>query len=720
MLTAVSILAVAYVVLMVFEWFSAERALIESISTEADIIASNSTAALAFSSPEDAREVLLSANRDPRVRAAALYDQDGDLFASFSVVNDLLIPDKAPSPGISDRDGRVWIVMPVREGPRPLGALLLVASLSSRSQVFVYYALLLTGVFGVGLILASLLSKLLQRRITSPITALTRAVQRVAEDKDFSVRVADEGDAEVATLASSFNFMLQEIEERDRALLAREREYRTLVEHSPDIITRYDISGRVLYINPAVYTLFRRQPSYYLGRNALEAFSREDQKEAWSRTFNHVLQTKEPAEVEISGASEQGSEITVHVQVVPEFSGDGSLKSILSLARDISERKRMEELLRQAKDRAEAAARAKSAFLANMSHDIRTPLTSIIGFAEILSERVSGDNRELSQTIHEGGKRLLETLNSVLDLARLEGSVSELNRTEVNVCEEIRKLIRLFQPRAEAKGLSLVLHLPTRDVIGCIDSAAYGRVLMNLVGNAIKFTRKGEVCVEIRPAGEFFETIVRDSGPGISTEFQSQLFSPFSRESSGASSDAEGSGLGLAITKQLVELMGGHITVKSKQGHGACFTVTLPATSSQPVEKSLQEPEFCRSKRILLVEDNKNTQKLFKNLIGDRFQLEIASNSFEALRETSGSAYDIIFMDIGLESREAGVECTRRIRQSEAHQSVPIIAFTAYAVGDERERYRQLGFDDLLEKPFDAKTLNDLLDRHLTHPVRNP
>src|SRR5690606_5197078 len=252
-------------------------------------------------------------------------------------------------------------------------------------------------------------------------------------------------------------------------------------------------------------------------------------------------------------------------------------------ARLVAERAREEavrahEEAERARREAEEMARLKGALLANMSHEIRTPLTAIIGFAEVLREEVPQEQAEFAALIEGGGKRLLETLNSVLDLARLDGGQERLHPEPLDVIEEVRSCARLLHPLARAKGLALHLHADVQVLPVLHDRAAFGRVLHNLLSNAVKFTEAGEVRVIVRSTHDTFSVEVSDTGIGMDEAFLPKLFTEFKQESEGQARSHEGAGLGLAITKRLVELMGGTIAVGSRKGAGTTFTVTLPRT----------------------------------------------------------------------------------------------------------------------------------------------
>ena len=255
----------------------------------------------------------------------------------------------------------------------------------------------------------------------------------------------------------------------------------------------------------------------------------------------------------------------------------------LSMAHDVTERNEYEQALIQAKESAEEMNRLKSAFLANMSHEIRTPLTSIMGFSELLAEKISEEDRELAELILQSGNRLMETLNSVLDLAQLESRTMKLRFTSLDLCEHVADTLRLFREQARKRDLTLTLTTPDHPVELPLDSGALHRIVSNLVSNALKFTPQGGVFVEVGRDDDTAWITVRDTGIGIGDTFLSKLFDAFQQESTGMARGYEGSGLGLAITKELTEAMHGHIDVQSTKGEGTTFRVSFPHSNAAAV-----------------------------------------------------------------------------------------------------------------------------------------
>ena len=264
---------------------------------------------------------------------------------------------------------------------------------------------------------------------------------------------------------------------------------------------------------------------------------------------------------------------------------------------DITHRKRSEAALIEAREQAEegrAAAeemgRLKSAFLANMSHEIRTPLTGILGFADLLAEELEGEHRDYVEFIERSGRRLLDTLNSVLDLSRLQADHVQPEMRPIDLTDEAREVVRLLTPLAADRGLTLRLHAPEAPVYALLDRTCINRVVTNLVGNALKFTEQGGVDVVVEASGERPRLIVRDTGIGIAPDFLPYLFDEFRQASQGEARSHEGSGLGLAITQRLVGLMGADIDVESEVGAGSAFTVHFQPAAA-PLVPEAATPE---------------------------------------------------------------------------------------------------------------------------------
>ena len=374
--------------------------------------------------------------------------------------------------------------------------------------------------------------------------------------------------------------------EAEARLRRQEEQYRLLAENVTDVVTHLDPATRLLYVSPSVENLLGYDPEAITGKRALDFVHPEDQA-ACAQAVTDALEEGGRPRIEFRIRTKNEGYLWVE-SVGKELKAAGGRSGLILTTRDISERKAREADLVQARDTAEAARqeaerarkdaeqanRLKSAFLANMSHEIRTPLTSVIGFSEVLEEEVEADYVRFARLIRKSSTRLKEVLNSVLRLSKLEVGAVEFEPEDLDLATEVERTVELLQPQAEEKDLTLQMQAPS-ELSAHLDPGATGRILDNLVGNAIKYTPDGgQVDVCLRSDDTWAELKVRDTGRGIDEDLLPNLFEPFV-QAPGEDGRDEGSGLGLAITKRLVEGMNGEIDVDTEPGEGTCFTVRL-------------------------------------------------------------------------------------------------------------------------------------------------
>jgi signal transduction histidine kinase/DNA-binding NarL/FixJ family response regulator len=395
------------------------------------------------------------------------------------------------------------------------------------------------------------------------------------------------------------------------------------------------------------------------------------------------------------------------------------------------------QVLSAARDEAVAASRAKSSFLANMSHEIRTPLTSIIGFAELLLDprNTAHDKTDAATTIIRNGRHLLDVINDILDLSKIETRQLETERIDVALPELLSDIQALSVGRAKAKSLKFTIahHLPLPPALST-DPVRLKQILLNFCSNAIKFSSQGEVRIDVHHdvARQHLRFEVSDTGIGISAHQIDKLFKPFAQADVSTTRQFGGTGLGLYISKQLADLLGAEIKVSSKPGKGSCFSVSLPVNrATKPLEmltdrrdfEDFHRPSFevtsievpVLSGRVLLAEDGVDNQRLLSTYLRQAgLTVDVAGNGKAAVAQALSNDYALVLMDIQMPLMD-GIEATTYLR-TEGY-SGPIVALTANVMQSDVARYHQCGCDDVLAKPVDRLRFYKVLQRFVDNAL---
>ncbi len=441
-----------------------------------------------------------------------------------------------------------------------------------------------------------------------------------------------------------------------------------------------------------------------------------------------ALRTGEGQETEAHIVSSFGKESWLAAFFSPFISGGEP--HLLLIIDDISERKEAEKALREAKEEAERANKAKSAFLANMSHELRTPLNAVLGFSQLMERdsQISGEQRKMLKTIIRSGEHLLNLINDVLEMSRIEAGRILLEKEDFDLIRTIDSVKEMMQSRTSAKGLELIVDCdPDLPRYICTDQQKLRQVLINLLNNAIKFTREGGVTLRVRqekpaekgsPMTIVFE--VEDTGIGISEEDRGNLFSAFVQART-LEKDGEGTGLGLSISRCFVQLMGGDISVRSRVDHGSVFRFHIQAEAGKAKENdipksprrvtglALDQPEF----RILIVEDRPESRLLLNRLLSSvGFAVREAVNGKEGVEIFEKWHPHLIWMDIRMPVMD-GYDATRQIRALPGGDACVIIALTASAFEEQKSLILSAGCDDFIRKPFRTADIFDAMHRHI-------
>ena len=456
--------------------------------------------------------------------------------------------------------------------------------------------------------------------------------------------------------------------------------------------------------------------------------------DTYVRSFNK----RESFEMEYRLMNSKGEYRWILDRGTPRFTAGKKFAGYIGSCIDITDRKRNESELVTAREKALEASRMKSDFLTNMSHEIRTPLFGVIGVTDLLRKtRLTAEQQSLTATLEDSGQSLLSLVNEILDFAKIESGKQEMHPMVFSVYSLVKEIVSLLEPRARSKGLELSLKVE----LGRLqyfrgDSGKIRQILMNLLGNAIKFTQKGNIRVKVSLVDQDSKSTkrvkvkfeVRDTGVGIPEEDLRKIFEPFVQLDGSLTRAHGGTGLGLAICKQLLDLLGGKISVRSSPNKGSKFWFSVPL---KKVEKnptpSVRTENINKTKasrvplqptkasgRVLVAEDNPVNQFIIqKQLESVGYTVDIVENGKKAVDAVMKNQYDIVLMDCQMPEMD-GMEATREIRRIRGQKNgLPIIAFTAHAFQGERQKCLDAGMDEYISKPVDFEKLFKLMQGYL-------
>lgn len=730
------------------------------LSTLADTLGANTAASLAFDDQNTARDMLRALQADHQILSACLYDNHRNMFAEYRRA-DLGGAYKTPA---WRPDGAYFGVQSfslfraVSLNDVKTGSIAIVSDLSGFRATMWGFARIAIVVLLVSIFATYLISTRFLRVITGPLLQLADVASRISQEENYTLRATPRGSDEIAQVIRSFNQMLDRIRDRDAALqdsnsqleirvtdrtrelrgemnvrlraedaLYEERRMlRALIDNVPDFMYVKDLECRFMVANASLArSVGALNHEQLLGKMDRDIYSKE-LADAYFQDDQTVMRTKQPLfDREEECTNENGDKIFLLTTKVPLLDNRGQVTGIVGVGRNITLRLKAERAMQKAREAAEAASQAKSEFLANMSHEIRTPLNGITGMTDLaLDTDLTAEQREYLETVKTSSDSLLNVINDILDFSKIEAGKIDLEAVNFNLRDCLETTLKTLALRAGEKSLELLCEIAPEvpDVVEG-DSGRLRQVLVNLVGNAIKFTDKGEVALSVRLEIEggddrLLRFTVSDTGIGVPFEKQKMIFDPFTQADTSTTRKYGGTGLGLTISSRLVHMMDGRIWLESEPHRGTQFHFTVRfkhVGGNAPIE-ALVPTEILRGIKVLVADDNATNRRILEAM-PKRWEMKLKSvaSGEEALAELSAAGkaaepYALILTDMHMPEMD-GFQLVERIRQMPELSTATILMLTSSESRGDAERCKKLGVSAHLLKPIRQSELRDAIAR---------
>jgi PAS domain S-box-containing protein len=687
-------------------------------------------------------------SRFTEIRYIAIFDNKDRLIASIGVEDSYHLLEQAGDRNV--REALSDLVydthMPLTLSGTELGSVrfgLSLAGMVSLRDTVLKQSLIIAA---IELVLSLLLLASGGYLITRHIKTLLTATRRVARG-DYDSHIDIRGKDEIAVLAEDFNSMAAAVNSRMQALHASEAalrdsetRFRAIFDNINDAIFVHDPGSlRLVAVNQRMCEMYGFDNPAEVLTSSFQDISAGTSPYSTTEAEAHMRKAIDegPQKFDWLARSKQGRPFWVEVSL--RLANVGAAKYLLAVVRDIRERKAMEEELRAhrhhledlvekrtaelaaARSEAEEHARVKSEFLANMSHEIRTPMNAILGMAYLLRrDGVTPLQAERLDNLDVAGKHLLEIINAILDISKIESGKFELDVGSVDIAQIAGDVAAMLSESARAKHLEMMVETESFPSPLLGDATRIQQALVNYVTNAVKFTETGRIAIRVRKVMEDERTVlvrfeVQDTGIGLSSEQIARLFQAFEQTDASTTRKYGGTGLGLAITRKLAQLMGGDAGVASTPGNGSTFWFSVRLAKGETVQvaqekltgsvaKAMLQRDHA-GRRILLVEDEPVNRLIALNFLEEIGQnVDVAEDGIEALDLVRRNDYDLILMDVQMPNMD-GFEATRRIRTMPKGEKVPIIAMTANAFAEDRTRCLDCGMNDFLPKPTSPEAM---------------
>lgn len=563
------------------------------------------------------------------------------------------------------------------------------------------------------------------------------ATNRYSEDKFAQLRkkaekLVQQQPAKTSQLPSDMDELLHELKVYQAELEIQNEELKNSQQELSDLYYKYedlyesapfgyitlDTKGLIKEINKSAAGMLEKHKKNILGTHFTDFINQN-----WIDTFLNLQrtagQTGDNKNVEIPIKSDAKSNLWVHINLIADRNNKTEVYNWKLTLVDITTRKNYEKELIEAREKAKESDRLKTTFLANMSHEIRTPMNGILGFAGLLKDnKFSGTKRnKFIDIIIQNGNHLLTIINDLIDISKIETGRIEIYQSRININEELENMNIFFKPETDEKGLKLSYHtpLPSQQATLITDREKLHSIWINLIKNAIKYTDEGYIDFGYQLEDNKLKCYVKDSGVGISEKDQESIFDHFVQVEKSTSKPQEGTGLGLAIAKAYVEILGGEISLDSKKGQGSRFTFTIPYKPAENInlEKPVADSSVSfKERRILLVEDDYASQEYIKEILVDaNAVIIIAETGKQGIEEVKKHTdLDLALIDIGLPDLN-GLEVIKQIKQ--INNKILVLAQTAYASNEDRNKCITAGADDYIAKPINKMNLLQMIRKHI-------
>jgi PAS domain S-box-containing protein len=726
MLASIAVLLVTVAAFMIYDLVTFRQTMVQNLVTQARTIADNSTAALVFKNENDAASVLSSLRTDPHIIAAAIYDAPGKLFVKYPPsIPDADLPDKPQDRSYKFGKSHLTLFQPVAQSGKQLGTVFLRSDLTALSQRFQLYGAISLLIMAGSLLVAFLLSNVLQRRISNPIIALAETAVKISEKRNYSLRATKTSDDELGDLTEAFNSMLSQIQEGHSALIKSEEQLRIVADHASVFLCQFDREHRYKFANRAYAERYGFEPRQLIGKRLSEVLGTAAYELIRPHIDKAFTGKKEEFEMEIPYAT-LGSR-WIHVVFMPERNLAGQVVGIVAVINDISLRKREEQELERARDEALNASRAKDDFLAALSHELRTPLNPVLLVASDAANnpQLPDETRADFEMIRRNVELEARLIDDLLDLTRISRGKLSLEKRPLDVRVVLQDAIAIVQSDAKIKQISLTLDFGADQYMILGDAVRLQQIFWNVLKNAVKFTPEGgKITIETRTPAESGNVAVKiiDTGIGLTIGEITHIFNAFSQGDHAGTSGSHrfgGLGLGLAISRMLVELHSGVIHAASAgRDQGATFTIELPFVqveewnnnSAPPERPATNNPQTALKKksggRILLVEDHEPTRTALARLLTRRdYKVTTATSVAEARAFARREKFDLVVSDMGLPDGN-GYTLMSELRDEFGLKG---IALTGYGMEQDVLRGQNAGFVAHLTKPVRMESLEKAL-----------